>query len=111
MKSDSNYVELNLLRAGPPLPFTPPIVGPYYDAVSRVDDRSRVGTWEWSLREEMPIVPIPLREPDSDAELDLKSIVDTVYDDGGFARMIYQHSPEPPLSAEEESWVQALAVA
>ena len=66
LRSSSHYVELNLLRAGPPLPFQPSIVSPYYAAVSRANERDRVGTWEWGLHDPLPTIPIPLREPDRD---------------------------------------------
>lgn len=108
IRSDVHYVELNLLRAGQPLPFTPPFGGPYYAAVSRSDDRDRVGTWEWGIRDPLPIIPIPLRKPDGDVNLDLKSILNTVYDEGGFASSIYAHSPDPPLSPEDEAWAKSL---
>lgn len=108
LRSSCHYVEINLLRAGRPMPFSPPIQGPFYVAISRANERDRVGTWEWGLHDPLPTIPIPLREPDRDVELDLKSILDTVYDDGGFARMIYDHPPEPALTAEDEGWAKSL---
>lgn len=108
IRSDVNYVELNLLRAGPPLPFEPPIRGPYYAAVSRSDDRKRVGTWEWGIRDPLPKIPVPLRKPDGDAILDLKPILDTVVDEGGYAFSIYAHRPDPPLTPEDETWAKSL---
>jgi hypothetical protein len=62
------------------------------------------------LTEALPIVPVPLLEPDPDVLLDLGTAVASAYDRGAFAREIdYRRPPPPPrLGAEEEAWLDAL---
>ena len=104
LRSRTNLVEIDLLRGGPVLP--PDDVPPsdYRVLVSRVDERPRVGVWPWGLRDPMPVVPVPLRDPDPDARLDLKAALDRVYDDTGYGDYFYAGSPEPRLAPDAAAW-------
>jgi hypothetical protein len=104
IKSHTHFVELDLLRGGPRLPLDglPPC--DYYAAVSRAEDRSRVGIWAWQLRDPLPVVPVPLRGSDPDARLDLKAVIDRVYDELGYADFIYAGPPEPRLTPDDAAW-------
>lgn len=105
LRSGAHLVELDLLRGGPRMPLRGLPSCDYCAAVSRVEDRPRrVGVWPWRLRDPMPVVPIPLREGDRDATLDIKAVLDRAYDDAGYADYIYAHAPEPRLSAEDAAW-------
>lgn len=108
LASTSHYVEIDLLRVGPRLPFDHEVVGNYYAAVSRVEQRPTIGMWTWSLAEPMPTIPIPLHGPDPDVFLDLKSILDTVYDSAKFSQRIYSQTLEPELTTKEKSWIKDL---
>lgn len=108
LRSNSHYVEINLLRAGRPLPFNPPIVGPYYVAVCRAEDEDRVGTWEWSLRNPIPLIPVPLLKPDPDITLNIKTLLDNIYDECGLEDSIYDLPPDPPLSPKDNAWAKSL---
>lgn len=52
----------------------------------------------------MPKLPIPLRVPDPDATLDLKAVVDQVYDGGRYGNYIYSGPPEPLLAPDDAAW-------
>ena len=58
----------------------------------------------------LPIIPVPLLEPDPDVPLDLGEVIASVYERGGYdARIDYaQPVPPPALSPEESAWVQLL---
>ena len=45
---------------------------------------------------------------DPDAVLDLKAILDRLYDEGGYDEFIYQTEPVPPLSAADAAWAYSL---
>jgi Protein of unknown function (DUF4058) len=64
--------------------------------------------WPFGLRDPLPTISIPLRPGDSDARLDLRSILDRVYDESAYENYIYQRPPEPPLSADDATWARAL---
>ena len=51
----------------------------YCVLVSRHETRPRIGLWPLGLRERLPLLPIPLRAPDPDAQLDLQEVVDDIY--------------------------------
>ncbi len=105
-KSEANYVEIDLLRGGPRLPLEEMPDCDYYVLVSRVEERPQVGMWPLRLREPLPVIPIPLRPPRPDAQLDLQAILHRVYDAAGYADYIYGGKPTPRLHPDDDAWVQ-----
>jgi hypothetical protein len=111
LRSAAHVIEIDLLRAGVRPPLDQPIpLAPYYVMLSRATRRPHVSVWPISLNARLPVIPVPLLEPDPDVRLDLGAIVASVYERGGDdARIDYrQPVPSPALSAEEASWVEAL---
>jgi hypothetical protein len=47
-------------------------------------------------------LPIPLR--DSNARVDLKAVIDRIYDEGSFTPDLYTRPPDPPLSPADAAW-------
>jgi hypothetical protein len=104
--SDTNWVEIDLLRAGE----RPPEVriattSPYYVLVKRVGE-VRVGIWPIDLPERLPRVGIPLRADVSDIDLDVQPALDQVYADGRYDDLIDYTAPVPPpvLAPEAAQW-------
>jgi hypothetical protein len=111
LRSPVHLIELDLLRGGTRPPLEEPVpAAPYYAVVSRAIDRPQVLVWPISLRDRLPALPVPLRHPDPDAELDLGAAVASVYERGAYGAQIdYRQPPPPPeLSAEESAWVEEL---
>lgn len=104
LKSDVNYVEIDLLRGGPRLPLDQLPKCDYYVLVSRPAQRPQAGVWPIGLRDPLPEVGIPLRAPDDDIKVDLKAVLDRVYDSARYENWIYDTSPSPQLSAEDSRW-------
>ncbi|HUG89817.1 MAG TPA: DUF4058 family protein [Planctomycetaceae bacterium] len=102
----AHLVELDLLRGGPRLPLEDLPDCDYYAMVSRFDERPQVGLWPLKVREPLPVIPIPLRAPDPDARLDLKPILDRVYDAAGYEDYIYSGAPQPPLYPQDAEWAK-----
>jgi len=104
-----HFVEIDLRRGGQRP--TPPALPPcdYYALVSRVEDRPLVGLWPFGLRDPLPILPIPLCAPDPAVPMNLKEILDHVYDVTGFGDHIYEQVPEPPLGAADNEWARSIA--
>jgi hypothetical protein len=107
LRSDAHLIELDLLRGGERLPLDDLADCDYCVAVSRAEDRPRVGIWPIRVREPLPAIPVPLRTPDPDAWLDLKQILDGVYDEAGYARYIYAGKPQPRLHPDDEAWARS----
>lgn len=107
LRSLTHFVEIDLLRGGPRLVPDDAPPGDYCAVVSRMEERPNAGVWSWSLRDPMPVIPIPLRGDDRDASLDLKAVLDQVYDSGGYADDVYSGPPEPRLTPDEAAWAAA----
>jgi hypothetical protein len=102
----THVVEIDLLRGGPRLPLNDVPKCDYLVAVSRTEERPRVGLWPVQLRQRLPQIPIPLRSPDPDAELDLQEAIDRVYDSAGYAPLLYETPPQPPLNEADVHWAR-----
>lgn len=108
LRSPANFVEIDLLRGGPKMPTNKTPVCDYGILVSRSEDRPKVGHWPIMLRDRLPKIPVPLRDPIPLAWLDLQEILHTVYDRAYYKDYIYQGTPEPPLSGADRAWAEEL---
>ena len=72
--------------------------------VSRSYERPRVELWPLALSVPLPTIPIPLRQGDPDAMLDLKSVLDEQYDAAGYEDYIYHNRPVPPFEKDDKAW-------
>lgn len=108
LRSSAHLVEIDLLRGGerPPLQGKIP-VAPYYICLSRVENRPSVEVWPIQLWDELPILSVPLRQPDKDVQIHLADVLDTLYEQGGYATLIDYHRPppSPKLSKEQNLWL------
>lgn len=101
LKSQTHLVELDLLRGG-----TRPAVEledlnldtDYVLIVNRAQDSAtRVSEiWPLALNQLFPILPVPLREPDPDATLNLDEIFRFIYPRAGYGWRIDYTQPIPP---------------
>lgn len=107
LRSRAHFVEIDLLCGGPRMPPDELPTCDYCAIVSRVEERPQAGVWPWRLRDPIPLLPIPLRAPDADATLDVKAIIDQMYDGGRYARYIYTGPPEPRLAPDDNAWAAA----
>lgn len=106
-------VEIDLLRAGKPMPLQDAFDAPYRVVVARAESgRPRVAeVWPIALREPLPVIPVPLRPPDADVTVDLQALLQDVYDASTYDRVIYEESPQPRLSPDDHTWADALVAA
>ncbi|MBI4603374.1 MAG: DUF4058 family protein [Planctomycetes bacterium] len=108
LQSRSHLVELDLLRGGlrlPALGGLPP--GDYYAVVSRRPRRPRADAYAWTVRKALPPIPIPLKDGDPDASLDLQAAFATVYDRACYHLSIdYELPLSLPLSEAAAAWAR-----
>jgi hypothetical protein len=106
-----HLAELDLLIVGERLPMVEELpAGHYYAFVSRAQHRPLSETFAWTIRDPLPLIPIPLKAPDADVILDLASIFATVYERSHLGRWIDYTAPLAlPLSPEDRAWAEALA--
>lgn len=108
--SDTNLIEIDLLRSGRPMPMRGRSQSSHYRIlVSRAIYRPRAELFAFSVREPIPDVPIPLRLEEEEALLPLNQILHELYDKAGYDLFIdYGRPPAPPLSAEDATWATQL---
>jgi Protein of unknown function (DUF4058) len=95
-------------RRGERPPLADPVPSaPYYVTLSRAHRRPVVEVWSIQLWEKLPVLPVPLLDPDPDVPLDLGTVVAAVYERGAYARLIdYRLPPPPPALPEgEAAWL------
>jgi len=111
LRTHVNLVEIDFLRAGDRLPLETPVpAAPYYVVLARASRRPKVEVWPIQLTDRLPVVPIPLLEPDQDASIDLAAAFSAIYDRCAYASQIdyTQPPPSPRLSPEEALWLGGL---
>jgi len=106
LHSNVHFVEIDLLRGGPRMPWLGLPTCDYCVVVSRAERRPKAGAWAIRLRDRLPIVPVPLRQGDADARLDLQEVLNRVYDAAGYQYYIYADEPDPPLAPEDAAWTR-----
>ncbi len=111
LASAAHLLEIDLLRGGERPPLERPVpVAPYYVVLSRAERRPTVAVWPIQLEDQLPVLPVPLVQPDPDVPLDLGAALTTIYGRGAYAlRLDYsQPPPPPPMSDADTAWVDAL---
>jgi len=101
-----HYIEIDLLRGGPRLPWEDLQACDYYVVVSRVESRPEAEIWPLTLRDRLPAVPIPLRGERADAQVDLQEVLHRAYDSGSYEDYMYRGQPQPHLNPEEDAWAR-----
>lgn len=108
---DVHLVELDLLLDGRRLPFEKALPeADYYYSVARSERRPDSQVYHWPLRQTLPTLPVPLRRPDPDLQIDLGTVFATVYERAKFFRRIDYEAPLPPTIGEaDRPWVEQIA--
>jgi hypothetical protein len=109
-----SLVEIDLLREGqrvlsiPQSSIPAECWTPYQISVRRGWRPVEIEFYGAPLRERLPVIPIPLRETDDDAPLDLQALVERCYAGGGYDDLNYEVAPDPPLSPDDAAWADQL---
>lgn len=110
MQAQAHLLEIDLLRRGRRhVSIGTAPHAPYYVFLTRPQNRRQVELWATSLREPLPIIPVPLRPPDPDVPLDLQTAFSAVYDRARYDLSInYIVPPDPPLGDDDAAWAARL---
>jgi hypothetical protein len=111
LKQKVHLVELDLLLGGTRPPLSAPLPdGDYHFYVSRAEKRPNCDVTSWRLRDPLPRMPIPLRAPDKDVQVDLAAVFRITFERGRYARSLsYGKKPIAPLSKEDARWATVLS--
>jgi hypothetical protein len=112
----TNLVEIDLIRAGDPLPvlqrgaFLPrEQAGDYRALVLRGGPPRGAALYPIRLRDPLPAIPVPLRPGEAEPSLDLQKIAESAYDRGRYDVVLdYRAEPAPPLAPDDAGWADRL---
>jgi hypothetical protein len=110
LESESSLVEIDLLRAGEPMPMNRDRSHTDYRIlVSREATRPRAKLFIFNVPQPIPPIPIPLLPGDVEPELELGAILPALYDRARFdLRLDYAKPPVPPLTEGNAEWARAI---
>jgi hypothetical protein len=107
--SATHLIEIDLLRGGKPMPIRGGILGDYRILVSREERRPLADLYPFTIREEIPLFPLPLKSGDTPIQVELQTLFSEVYDQARFDLSIdYTQSPVPLLKKEDGAWADTL---
>lgn len=110
LESSTSLVEVDLLRGGRKMPLSGAVPEADYRASwFRGWERPHGWTLVWSIRDPLPVVPVPLQRGDGEVPLDLGRSLQLAYERNHYERLIdYTLLPDPPLTPPDQAWAQAL---
>jgi hypothetical protein len=109
-RTRTNLVEIDLLRAGDPMPVLgQTVTSDYRILVSRGSQRPRARLYAFNLRQSIPSFYVPLLPGDEEPLLDLGTVFHNLYQRARFdLRLDYSQPPVPPLAEAVTPWAETL---
>ncbi len=111
LSAEAHLLEIDLLRKGTR---PPSLIGlpqsDYFVFLTRAQRTRATETWPTSVRDALPIVPVPLLPGDDDALLDLGHALQAIYDQARYDLSIdYGLPSDPPLAEADAAWARTLS--
>uniref|UniRef100_UPI000BBC38A6 DUF4058 family protein n=1 Tax=Calothrix sp. NIES-2100 TaxID=1954172 RepID=UPI000BBC38A6 len=105
-----NLVEIDLLRSGKPVTILGEFPATDYQIiVSKSATRPQAKLYAFSIKEPIPVFPLPLQSEDTEPVLDLQSLLNGIYNRARYYLAIdYNQEPVPPLKSEDAAWSDTL---
>ncbi|MEO1590920.1 MAG: DUF4058 family protein [Cyanobacteria bacterium J06632_22] len=108
--SRTHLVEIDLLRAHPPMPFSNATVqSAYRILVSRTGQRPHATLYPFGVQDAIPRFHFPLVDSDTEPVLNLGILLNQVYDRASYDLAIdYSQPLQPSLTEDNQRWVEQL---
>jgi Protein of unknown function (DUF4058) len=108
--SRTHLVEIDLIRAGEPMPITGNGRGSDYRIlVSRGDCRPNASLYAFGVRQRIPPFSLPLKPNDQEPIVDMGKILHDLYDWASYdLRLDSKGDPDPPLPSADAAWADQL---
>ena len=113
-KAGASLVEIDLVRAGKRPTLAQPHLpakraSTYQVCIFRAWKTGRCQVIRIPLAARLPTIPIPLRQTDPEAKLDLQALIDQAYRNGAYGdELDYSKPCHPPLEGSEAQWAEEL---
>lgn len=108
-----NWVEIDLLVGGERVPLgAPRPKSDYCVLISRATARRNAEIYSWGVRNTLPKIPIPLRQPDLSIPISLAEIFAMTYERGRMDKALKRLPSGPPLaplSEADRAWATEVA--
>ncbi len=103
---EANLIEIDLLRGGTRMPMLDPWPNsPYTLLVARAGSPT-CRVWPAYCTRPLPVIPVPLDDPDPDLTLDLQPMIASIYERSRYSRDIDYTKPlAPPLADPDQTWL------
>ncbi|MBD2437795.1 DUF4058 family protein [Nostoc sp. FACHB-110] len=110
LQSDTNLVEIDLIRSGDKMPILTNITDTDYRIlVVRSDCLPSAQLFAFTVREAIPNFTIPLAKQEQEVELNLQNLLLEIYDQAGFELTLdYNQPPVPELLVKDREWLDRL---
>lgn len=107
----THWIEIDLLRMGE-RPEEVAGQSDYYALLRRGDGAGRLAVWYVDLRDPLPRITVPLRDPHPDVVLDLQGAIATIYARARYADDVDYSLPVPlpPLRPADAAWAAECVV-
>lgn len=105
-----HLLEVDLIRRGA-RPFEHPLLPKsHYTVLLLRGESSETEAWTFSVRDQLPVVPVPLQVPDPDIKLDSGRVFSLAYSRSHYgAEIDYGTEPPPPLFTQtDRDWMNGL---
>lgn len=103
----THLVEVDLLRAGAPMPVSRKVESAYRLLISRGDTRPRARLYLFGVRQPIPTFPLPLLPGDAEPTVDLNDLLHSLYTRARYdLRVDYTRPPDPPLNEADAAWAR-----
>ncbi|MEM9775427.1 MAG: DUF4058 family protein [Chloroflexota bacterium] len=106
----TNLVEIDLLRAGRPMPVDKDVIDSDYRILIRRGWSPRYGhLYAFNIRAAIPDIPVPLTSEDDEPTISLNQILHDLYQRARYdLRLDYSQPAEPPLAEDDAEWARTL---
>lgn len=106
--SDTNLVEIDLLRVGEAMPMTGEMPATHYRIlISRAWERPYAQALLFNIPQPVPDTPVPLRQGEDEPSVPLNRLLREIYDAGSYDLMLdYSRPPETPLDEATAAWAK-----
>jgi hypothetical protein len=108
LSSSSHLIEIDLLRQWQPMPIQGEMVRSHYRIlVSPQEKRPQADLYPFNLCDPIPCFPLPLRTDDVLPVINLRQLLDGIYDRSGYGLVIdYTQPAIPPLAGTDAAWAR-----
>ncbi|MBC6421971.1 MAG: DUF4058 family protein [Hormoscilla sp. SP5CHS1] len=111
LDSLTHFIEVDLLRKGRIMPMDSQEIKTHYRIlVSRSSTRPKADLYAFNVREEIPVIPLPLKtSSEPEPMIPFQELLHTVYEQGSYDLVIdYSFEPVPKLSKADTVWADGV---